>query len=83
MIWLKFRLKKGKGSVSGFTDAEGITHVPGDVVDLPASMKGERWLEPVEPEKKVKAPPAKVEKVGVPVEGAPLSSPKKSRAKKS
>jgi hypothetical protein len=44
---MKFMLRKGKGSVSGFVDAEGVTHVPGDVVDLPASYKGQRWLEVV------------------------------------
>ena len=44
---MKFRLRKGKGSVSGFTDAEGVTHVPGDVVDLQASYKGQKWLEVV------------------------------------
>jgi hypothetical protein len=44
---MKFMLRKGKGSVSGFTDAEGVTHVPGDVVDLPASYKGQKWLEVV------------------------------------
>ena len=74
---LKFKLKKGKGSVSGFTDAEGVTHVPGDVVDLPASYMGEKWLEPLEKEKPVKAPTAKIEK---PAEAVPLSTkkPKKS-----
>jgi hypothetical protein len=73
-------MKKGKGSVSGYTDERGVTHRPGDVVDLPASMKGEKWLEPVEPEKPVKAPTAKVEKV-TPEETGP--APKKSTSKKS
>jgi len=65
--------------VSGFTDAEGVTHVPGDIVDLPASYIGEKWLEPLEKEKTLKAPAAKVEK---PAEAVPLSSrkPKKSPA---
>ena len=44
---MKFRLRKGKGSVSGFTDALGVTHVPGDIVDLPMRYKGEKWLEVV------------------------------------
>ena len=44
---MKFRLRKGKGSVSGFTDVSGVTHVPGDIVDLPARCKGEKWLEVV------------------------------------
>ena len=60
---MRFRLKKGKGSVSGFTDSEGVTHLPGDVVELPDSSKGEVWLEPVEVEPKVKAPAAKLDKV--------------------
>ena len=73
-------MKKGKGSVSGYTDERGVTHRPGDVVDLPVSMKGERWLESVESEKPVKAPAAKVEKVA-PEEMDP--APKKSSSKKS
>jgi len=44
---MKFMLRKGKGSVSGFTDAAGVTHVPGEIVDLPASYKGQKWLEVV------------------------------------
>jgi hypothetical protein len=54
-------LKKGKGSVQGFTDAAGITHLPGDIVDLPASYKGEKWLELVEKETKPVAAPLKLE----------------------
>jgi hypothetical protein len=80
---LKFRLKKGKGSVSGFTDAAGVTHVPGDVVDLPASYDGEAWLERVEAEKKVAAVPGKVEPVE-PVEpvAVPLETPSQKRTRK-
>ena len=64
---MKFRLTKGKGSVSGFVDAEGVTHVPGDVVDLPASYKGQKWLEVVD--RKVAAPMVPVaKKVEVPEE---------------
>jgi hypothetical protein len=77
---LKFRLKKGKGAVSGFTDAQGVIHLPGDVVDLPASYKGEKWLEPVEPEKKVVAPPAKVEAPSAP-ETAEVPLPQKKSRK--
>jgi hypothetical protein len=54
-------LKKGKGAVSGFRDAAGVMRLPGDIVDLPASYKGEKWLEPLESEKKVQVPPAVVE----------------------
>ena len=68
---MKFRLRKGKGSVSGFTDAEGVTHVPGDIVDLPASCKGEKWLEIVDG--KVAKPMVPVApKVEVPVENVEL-----------
>ena len=58
---LKFRLKKGKGSVQGFTDAKGMTYLPGDIVDLPKSYLGERWLEPVKEEPKPEVPAAKIE----------------------
>jgi len=79
---LKFKLKKGKGSVSSFTDAEGVTHVPGDLVDLPASYKGVAWLVPVEAKKKVKALPSKVvappEPAAVPLES---ETPKKLKKK--
>ena len=44
---LKFRLRKGKGSVSEFVDAAGNRFKPGDIVELPESYKGEKWLEAV------------------------------------
>ena len=78
---MKFRLKKGKGSVSGFTDAEGITHVPGDIVNLPASCKGETWLEPLESELKVVAAPSFVEAPAVP-DAVPLEPEKPKRTRK-
>jgi hypothetical protein len=43
-------LKKGRGSVSSFTDARGVKHFPGDIVDLPSSYEGEVWLEPLDVE---------------------------------
>jgi len=46
---LKFRLRKGKGSVSEFVDSAGNRFKPGDIVDLPPQYKGERWLEVVKP----------------------------------
>ena len=54
-------------------DAAGVTHVPGDIVDLPGTYKGQKWLEVVE--KKVAAPmvPVPVEQeVEVPVETVDL-----------
>ena len=82
---MKFRLRKGKGSVSGFVDAEGVTHVPGDIVDLPASYKGQKWLEVVD--RKVAAPMVPVApKVEVPeeqVDQVPLvEKPQKKPSKK-
>jgi hypothetical protein len=78
VIELKFRLKKGRGSVSEFTDAAGATHLPGDVVDLPASYQDEAWLERVEPLPKVAAGPGKFEPidpvaadVDIPLDAAP------------
>ena len=44
---MQFKLKKGKGSVNRFVDADGITYKPGDIVDLSPSFRGERWLEVV------------------------------------
>ena len=46
-----------------FTDAQGKNYLPGDVIDLPQSYLGEKWLESVEAERKVIVPPAKVEPV--------------------
>ena len=40
--------------VSGFTDAAGVQHLPGEIVELPESYKGETWLKPVELDSKVK-----------------------------
>ena len=61
----KFRLKSGKGSVHGLTTADGVTHSPGDIVDLPGTYEGEAWLEPVDRPVKVVAPPAKLEPIAV------------------
>ena len=44
---LKFKLTKGKGSVNRFVDANNIVYHPGDIVELPQSYKGEKWLEPL------------------------------------
>ena len=71
--------------MQGFTDASGHTYLPGEVVDLPASYKGEKWLEPVEPEKKVVAAASKVEAPEALPEAkpeVPLETPKKSKKTK-
>ena len=64
------------------TDAEGKTHLPGDVVELPASYLGERWLEPVEEEPKPVAPAAKVESAPETVPAKVPFEAKKSRKTK-
>ena len=79
---LKFKLKKGKGSVQGFTDAAGKKYLPGDIVDLPASYKGEKWLEPVEQEIKPLAVPSKVEPAPEIKPEVPLEAPKSRRKPK-
>jgi len=43
----EFRLRRGKGSVSEFVDADGTRYKPGDVVELPECYGGEKWLETV------------------------------------
>jgi hypothetical protein len=79
---LKFRLKKGKGAVQGITDAAGVTHLPGDIVDLPISYDGEMWLERVDPVPVVTAVPGKVEPVEpAPVEAVPLEAPTRTQKK--
>jgi hypothetical protein len=76
---LKFRLKKGKGSVHHFTDEKGDKHYPGDIVDLPRSYEGVAWLEPIEEKAKVIASPAKVERAPEIVPPAPLSEKKQHK----
>jgi hypothetical protein len=49
--------------VRRFCDAEGVRHLPGEVVDLPASYDGESWLERVDPVPVVAAVPGRVEPV--------------------
>ena len=68
--------------VDGFRDAAGVHHLPGEVVDLPASYEGESWLMRVDPEVVVAAVPGKVEPVA-PVEAVPLEALKRKTRKKS
>ena len=65
--------------MSGFTDAEGVTHVPGEVVDLPPSYRGQHYLEVVE--KKVEKPMEPVE-IEVPLPAENVESTKKSKVSK-
>ena len=48
---LKFKLRKGKGSVSEFVDSSGNRFKPGDILELPQTYREEKWLEPVKSEK--------------------------------
>lgn len=83
----KFKLKTGKGSVKSFTDSKGLVHLPGDIIDLPASYKGEKWLQQVIADEPVVAAPTKVEQassVGDPTipEGEEAPKPEKKRKMK-
>ena len=71
--------------VSSFSDANGVEHKPGDIVDLPSSYEGESWLERVDPAPVVVAVAGKIE----PIEAAPEAvavplevSPTKKRVRK-
>ena len=66
--------------VRSFTDAKGVVHLPGEVLDLPETYKGETWLEPVEKPKKVEAPPAKTEPAAE-EKLSPLEKPKEKKSK--
>jgi len=68
--------------VRSFTDAEGVEHKPGEIVDLPLSYLGENWLEPLEKPKKAEAPPAKIEAAPA-LEEKPAVPFEKPKAKKS
>jgi len=71
---LKFRLKKGKGAISGLRVGK-ISYLPGDIVDLPASYDGGVWLERVDPLPRVKAVPGKATPIHVePVVAEPTES---------
>jgi hypothetical protein len=68
--------------VSGFTDAAGVQHLPGDIVDLPKSYKGETWLKIVEETEKAPTPSAKTEEAGKPKKPAEIQlEPKKPKRK--
>lgn len=74
---LKFKLTKGKGSVNRYVDANSTIYHPGDIVDLPQSFKGEKWLEPIN--KTVAKPMVPVDEKDVEV---PLSEKKTTKQKK-
>jgi len=74
---LKFKILP---KVHSFTDGAGVTHYPGEIVDLPPSYKGETWLNEVEKKSEEKVPEMKIEPATEPVPEA--SEPKKSKKTK-
>jgi hypothetical protein len=79
---LKFRLQKGKGSVSEFVDAKGNRFKPGDIVDLPPSYRGEKWLEVIKPAK-IPEPMVEVSAAELNPDGAHDEKPKARKQKRS
>ena len=77
---LKFKLTKGKGSVNRFVDANNKIYHPGDIVDLPQTFKGEKWLEPLN--KAIAKPMVPVDEKAVEVP-LPEKTTKKQKKKKS
>ncbi|WNZ28454.1 MAG: hypothetical protein IAX21_07235 [Candidatus Bathyarchaeota archaeon] len=72
---LKFKLKRGKGSVSEFVDATGNRYKPGDILELPKSYTGEKWLEAV----KIPKPENELQDL----EASPKKNPKARKPKTS
>jgi hypothetical protein len=68
--------------VHGFTDAQGVTHQPGEIVDLPPAYEGESWLEHIDKPAKVEVPRAKLEPAAEVKPKVPLEQPKKSKKTK-
>ena len=68
-------MRSGKGSVSEFVDAAGNRFKPGDIVELPESYKGEKWLEAV----KLTKPDIKLQDL----EASPKRKPKAGKSKRS
>ena len=77
---LKFKLTKGKGSVNRFVDANNKIYHPGDIVDLPQTFKGEKWLEPINKTTPKPMVPVDEKAVEVPL---PEKTTKKQKKKKS
>jgi hypothetical protein len=69
---MKFRILP---KVKSFSDANGNTYYPGDIVDLSVSYLGESWLEPVD-KVDVKKPESRIEPVAEKEAVVPLETPK-------
>jgi hypothetical protein len=61
--------------IHDFSDAQGHTYYPGDIVDLPPSYLGETWLEPVD-KVDIKKPESKIEPIAEKEAVVPFESPK-------
>ena len=68
-------MRRGKGSVSEFVDADGTRYKPGDIVELPECYSGEKWLEAV----KLTKPDIKLQDL----EASPKRKPKAGKSKRS
>jgi hypothetical protein len=55
--------------------------LPGEIVDLPESYRGETWLKPVEEKAKVLSPPPKAEAAIKPEHPVEINLEKKTRRK--
>jgi hypothetical protein len=71
---MKFKLTSGNGSVREFT-INDVNYHPGDIVDLPQTYEGEKWLVRIDPVPVVTPPPQKIIPVSEPaiVETKPLA----------
>ena len=74
---MKFRILP---KVKSFSDANGNTYYPGDIVDLPVSYLGETWLEPVD-KVDIKKPESKIEPIAEKEVVIPLETPEKTQKK--
>jgi hypothetical protein len=69
--------------IHDFSDAQGHTYYPGDIVDLPVSYLGVTWLKPVD-KVDVKTPEARLEPSKPEEAVVPLETPKtQKKVKKS
>jgi hypothetical protein len=59
----------------------GVQHLPGEIVDLPESYRGETWLKPVEDNAEVLSSPSGVKAVMTPENPVEIRLEKKTRRK--
>ena len=68
--------------VSGFTDAAGVQHLPGEIVELPESYRGETWLKILEEPKPDSTPFEEIKKAERPEKPTEILELKKPKRKK-